>query len=318
MLPATTSLERNDIGHATLEGHLIAMQKVTEPNAEARDDYAIFSGLAELLGTREAYTEGLDERGWLERLYAESAVRARRVGIDLPSFEAFWHAGLIDLSAQDQPRILLEAFRRDPERHRLSTPSGRIEIFSATVAGFGIADCPGHPVWLEPAEWLGAKLAARYPLHLISDQPARRLHGQLDHSPHSLAGKIDGREPVFLNPADAAARGIVHGQVVEIFNDRGRCLAAAVPSEEIAPGIARLSTGAWFDPGEHGEGGNGPEKHGNPNVLTLDRGASGLSQGCAAQTCLVEVAAYASPPPPVTAHTLPALRAPRGAAPVRG
>ena len=303
----TAAAKHADIGHATLEGHLIAMEKVMEPHGEARDDYAIFTALAERLGIRDSYTEGLDERGWLERLYAETVPRAARAGIELPPFDMFWQAGLIDLSGWDRSRVLLEDFRRDPNKNRLTTPTGRIEIVSDTIAGFGIADCPGHPVWLEPPEWLGAQLAAQFPLHLISDQPQRRLHGQLDHSPHSVAGKIDGREPVFLNREDAAERGIVHGQVVKIFNDRGSCLAAAIPSADIARGVARLSTGAWFDPAE-----NGPEKHGNPNVLTMDRAASGLSQGCAAQTCLVEVVAYKEPLPRVTAHSLPVLRPQHG------
>mgnify|MGYP003353807737 CR=1 FL=1 len=48
-----------------------------------------------------------------------------------------------------------------------------------------------------------------------------------------------------------------------------------------------------------------PERHGNPNVLTLDVGASGLSQGCIAQTCLVEVEAWTEPLPPITAHSPP-------------
>lgn len=115
-------------------------------------------------------------------------------------------------------------------------PTGKIEIWSDTIAGFGIADCPAHPVWLEPPEWLGAKLAVLYPLHLISDQPAWRLHSQLDHSAYSMAGKIDGREQVYLNDVNAAERGIVYGKVVEVFNDRSRCLAAAVPSPDMTLG----------------------------------------------------------------------------------
>jgi biotin/methionine sulfoxide reductase len=305
VLPATTSLERNDIGFATREGHLIAMEQVNPPLDQARDDFRIFAGLAERLGSADAYTEGLDERGWLERLYTESAVRAARAGLTLPPFAEFWEQGLLDLSAADRPVVMLEEFRADPEAHRLTTPSGRIEIFSERIAGFGLADCPGHPVWLAPAEWLGGEGAARHPLHLISDQPVRRLHGQLDHSPHSLAGKIDGREPVYLNPHDAAARGIRAGQVVELFNDRGRCLAAAILSEDIAPGVARLSTGAWFDPEDDGAAEGGLEKHGNPNVLTLDHPASALSQGCAAHSCLVDVVPYLATPPMVTAHGVP-------------
>ena len=69
------------------------------------------------------------------------------------------------------------------------------------------------------------------------------------------------------------------------------------------PGVARLATGAWFDPDWE----TGLEKHGNPNVLTLDVGASGFSQGCSAQTCLVEIKRAANYVPEITAFTLPDL-----------
>lgn len=312
VLPATTSLERNDIGSATREGYMVAMRRAVPPAGEARDDYTIFADLAQRLGHGATFTEGLDEMGWLARLYEESRGRAKAAGLDLPAFREFWAAGLLPLSGHAGPVTMLEAFRADPAAHPLRTPSGRIEVGSARIAGFGLRDCPGYAVWREPREWLGSAEAARYPLHLLSDQPARRLHSQLDASGYSLAGKVAGREPVYLHPDDAAARGIAEGDVVELFNDRGRCLAGARLTERIMPGVVRLATGAWFDPDRQG----GPEKHGNPNVLTLDVGASGFSQGCIAQTCLVEMRRYPGEPPQVTAFTLPTFvaRPSRGAA----
>ena len=68
-----------------------------------------------------------------------------------------------------------------PTAHPLPTPSGRIEIFSATIAGFGYADCPGHPVWLPPTRSAGR---AAHPLQLVANQPATRLHSQLDFGGH--------------------------------------------------------------------------------------------------------------------------------------
>jgi len=301
VLPATTSLERDDIGFATREGYFIAMRQAVAPHREARDDFWIFDQLARRLGVNEDYAEGLDASGWLRRLYDENRPRAEKAGVALPDFDSFWEAGLVDLSPDDRPHIMHEDFRRDPVAHPLHTASGRIEIFSERIASFDLPDCPGHPVWLEPHEWLGHERAARYPLHLLSDQPTRRLHSQLDHSPYSRAGKVAGREPVYLNPEDAAARGIADGQLVELFNDRGRCLAGAVLSADIMPGVARLATGAWFDPGED------IERGGNPNVLTLDRGASELSQGCIAQTCLVDVRPAVGAPPQLRGYELPEL-----------
>lgn len=306
VLPATTSLERNDIGFATREGQLVAMKRIDEAVGEARNDFDIFADIAGEMGRREAYTEGLDERGWLVRLYEESRARAAAAGIELPGFDSFWQQGMVDLSAHAGPVVMLEAFRADPVANPLGTPSGRIELFSEKVAGFGYADCPGHAVWLEPFEWLGAPRAATYPFHLVSDQPVRRLHSQLDPSPHSREGKVAGREPVRINPDDAAARGIADGDVVRVFNDRGACLAGAVISPDIAPGVLKLSTGAWFD-WQRRPGDAPVERHGNPNAVTLDRGASSLSQGCVAQTCLVDVEPYRGEVPPVRAFDLPEL-----------
>jgi biotin/methionine sulfoxide reductase len=300
-LPATTSLERNDIGCATREGYYIAMRRALGPLGEARDDYVIFAELARALGTESDFTEGRSPEAWLERLYADNAERLQPLGVELPPFDEFWERGFIDLGEHDAPHVMHADFRRDPEAHPLSTPSGKIEIFSERIAGLGLSDCPGYPVWREPFEWLGHADAGRFPLHLLSDQPRRRLHGQLDPGPHSRAGKVAGREPVYLNTGDAAVRGIRTGDVVELFNQRGRCLAGALVTDDVMPGVARLATGAWFDP--QGD----LDINANPNSLTLDRGTSSFSQGCSAQTCLVEVRRHLGVAPRVSAYEPPAF-----------
>jgi biotin/methionine sulfoxide reductase len=303
VLPATTTLEREDVGFSRRESHVIAMPRVKDPPGEARDDYAVFAALAARLGAEQAFTGGRSVRDWLRHLYEDGREQAARAGVRLPPFDAFWQAGAARIEAEGPvPQVMLGEFRADPARHPLRTPSGRIEIFSERIAGFGLPDCPGHPVWLEPQEWLGAPLARRFPLHLLSDQPATRLHSQLDPSPHSQAGKVAGRQPISIHPEDAAARGIADGEVVRVFNARGACLAGARVTDAVRPGVVRLSTGAWYDPDP-----DGPERHGNPNALTLDLPASELSQGCSAQTCLVEVERWGGEPPPVRAHDLPAL-----------
>lgn len=307
VLPATTSLERDDIGYGTREPYVIAMKKARPPIGEARDDYAIFNALAQRLGVEQQHSEGrASTQEWLEHLYEEARAKSAKAGVELPAYAEFWDAGLAEAKGENREPVMLAAFRADPEKNRLKTPSGKFEIFSETIASFGYDDCPGHATWLEPAEWLGSKVAERYPLHMLSDQPADKLHSQLDHSPHARATKIKGRQPVTLHPDDAAARGIADGDLVRVFNDRGACLAAARLSDRIRQGVVRLSTGAWFDPADQGS--NMPlEKHGNPNALTLDIGASKLSQGCIAQTCLVEIARHDGPAPAVTAHQPPAF-----------
>ena len=308
VLPATTSLERDDIGFATREGLYIAMKRAVPAHGEAKDDHAIFAEIAEHLGIRSAFTEDLGVSQWLVRLYEENAARVRDLGVELPPFDTFWERGILDLSSHDRPHVMHEDFRRDPVAHRLRTPSGKIEIYSEKIAGFGLADCPGHPVWLEPFEWLGHESAARFPLHLLSDQPERRLHSQLDHSPYSRAGKISGREPIYLNTLDAKQRGIETGDLVSVYNERGRSLAGALVTDDMMPGVVRLATGSWYDR-QHADsrssGGAGFDNNANPNSLTLDRGASSFSQGCSAQTCLVEVERFVGEPPSVSVYEPP-------------
>jgi biotin/methionine sulfoxide reductase len=302
VLPATTTLERDDISFATREGFYVAMRAALPAHAEARNDHQIFAALAARLGVHEAFSEGLDQAQWLRRMYSENREKVAALGVALPPFEEFWQQGYIALSPHDKPHVMHQGFRADPVRHKLDTPSGKIEIFSEHIASMKLPDCPGFPVWREPFEWLGAPLAAQYPLHLLSDQPERRLHSQLDHAPHSQAGKVAGREPVYLNVADAAARGIANGDLVALFNARGRCLAGAIVTADVMPGVARLATGAWCDLGP-----DGLDRNANPNTLTLDRGASSFSQGASAQTCLVEAVRFQGPVPEVRSYQPPEL-----------
>jgi biotin/methionine sulfoxide reductase len=320
VLPATVTLERDDLGGSPHDGALVAMRRVVAPHGEARSDHAIFADLAGALGTGARFTEGRDEMGWLRHLYDGWRARVAALGHSPPpAFDRFWEAGVVEGLPAEEGLVLLEAFRADPARAPLATPSGRIEIFSEAVAAFGYKECPGHPAWLPPAEWLGSPLAARFPLHLIANNPTTRLHGQLDTGAVSQAAKVNGREPIRLHPEDAAARGIRSGDVVRVFNDRGACLAGAVVSDAVRPRVVQLATGAWYDPLDPADP-DTPCVHGNPNVLTFDRGTSPLAQGCAGQHALVEVERWTGPLPPVRAHAPPPIEvrpgwSPRAAAP---
>ena len=304
VLPATSTLERNDIGASSRDRYIMAMQQAVEPVGDSRNDFDIFSDLADRLGFREQFTEGRDETEWLRHLYNVSRQQAAKKRIELPDFDEFWEQGYVETPEPSKHFVLFEDFYQDPDANPLGTKSGKIEIFSETIAGYDYDDCPGHPVWLEPQEWLGGERAEQFPLHLISNQPMTRLHGQLDDGKFSVENKVNGREPVALNPGDAKARGIEDGDIVRVFNDRGALLAGAVLSDDVSSGVIRLSTGAWYDPAEPGRPGS-LEKHGNPNVLTPDRGTSRLAQGPIAHSALVEVERFDEDAPPVTAFVTP-------------
>lgn len=308
VLPATTTLERDDLAASSLDTFMLAMHKTIEPVGEARNDHRIFAALAERLGCGEQFTAGRSEREWLEFLYAQWGKRAVRAGAPVPEFDEFWQTGHVVLPDRSQGFVFLGDFRADPVKHKLGTPSGRIEIFSDEIAGFAYDDCPGHPTWMEPAEWLGGELAQQFPLHLISNQPRTRLHSQYDNGSYSQASKIQGREPVRINPRDADRRGIRDGDVVRLFNDRGACLAGAVVTGQVMPGVVQLATGAWFSPAETRAGdARAFCVHGNPNVLTRDAGTSKLAQGPTAQTCLIQMEKFEGPLPPLGAFDLPVV-----------
>ena len=55
-------------------------------------------------------------------------------------------------------------------------------------------------------------------------------------------------EPVWINPVDAAARGIKNGDIVMVFNERGDVLGGACVTERIMPGVIYQDHGARYDP----------------------------------------------------------------------
>jgi biotin/methionine sulfoxide reductase len=303
VVPSTTAYERDDYSGSRNDPLFMAMPALTEPYAESRDDYATFAALAEKLGFAEQFTEGRTARQWLAHLYDKWSA-----GLDfaVPPFEEFWRLGRLRLPTE--PGLtLLDSFRADPVAYRLGTPSGRIEIFSEEIDGFGYEDCAGHPKWYEPTEWLGGPRAADYPLHLLANQPASRLHSQLDGGATSQASKVRQREPIRMHPTDAVRRALADGDVVRVFNDRGACLAGVLIDDRLRPDVVQLSTGAWFDPQDPSD----PDAmciHGNPNVLTDDVGTSSLAHGCTGAHVLVEVEKFDGALPPVRAHEPPVIR----------
>lgn len=283
VFPATTPYEREDIGRSNLDDYLINMPQLIPPVGDARNDYDIFAGLAERLGTRDAFTEGRDTEGWLRHLYGGFKQAADNDGIEVPSFDELRERNWVKLPIRNEAadKSFLRKFREDPTGCALNTPSGKIEIFSETVDGFDYADCPGHPVWLPPAEWLG-NATDDTPLHLVSPQPGDKLHSQME----CALSDVDGARPetLIIHPQDAEARGIADGDLVRVFNARGACRARAHVSETIKLRVVALPTGTWY-----GDSNQNIDADGNPNVLTPDVGTSRLGQGSSAHTALVSV-----------------------------
>ena len=285
VFPATTSYEREDIGKANGgDNYIFHMPKLIEPVGESKNDYTIFSELSQKLGFHKEFTEGKNDDEWIEHLYNEFQVFMEKSGTQCPSLDELKDKSWITLpvAGKEFASKPFQEFRKNPEESPLQTPSGKIEIFSEKIDSFGYSECPGHPIWIEPDEWLGSNLTENFPYHLVSPQPNDKLHSQLECAIADIPNERP--TPIMINQEDAKELNVKSGNIIRIYNMRGSCLARAQISDEIKKGVLSLPTGAWFDTDEEGI-----EQQGNPNVLTFDKGTSRLGQGPSAHTTLVNI-----------------------------
>lgn len=278
VLPATSTLERNDLssGGTYSNDKIYAMRQVIQPYGESLDDFEIFRKLAELFNVEDKFTDGLSFDEILKRAYKASSAT-------LP-FDDFWQAGvaLLPVPQEANQWVRHGDFYQDPDNFPLHTTSGKIELYCQDIANFEVKDCPPMPTFLEPFEYLGN--AKSNQVHVVSPHPYMRVHSQLANSDVRKHENVQGRQYVLINDLDAQKRGIRSGQLVEIFNERGRVIAGAKVSDQIMPGVISLEEGAWVQFDSQGRC-NG----GSINVLTSSQASSDLSQATSANTCLAYI-----------------------------
>jgi anaerobic dimethyl sulfoxide reductase subunit A len=253
VLPATTFWERNDV-HVPWSGaghYAIYMRQAIEPMYECRNDIDIFSDLAKRLGI-EGYNDKT-EAEWLREFTHDS----------IGDFDAFTEQGVARFPAP-RDAVAFAAQIRDPENNRFNTPSGKIEVYSTTLAAkpdlYGLGVMPPIPTWIAPP---GPD--AMFPLMLCSPKSRARTHSTHGNQP-GLA-RVDP-DDVWLNTGDARTRGIANGQRVRIFNGQGATVLPALVTDRIAPGVVSIKEGAWFTPDD-----SGTDTTGCANVLAVDRSA---------------------------------------------
>jgi len=311
VLPTATTFEQNDIeGLGDYSARFIyPLHKVVDPLFESKPTFDIFATIAERLGYGLKFTEGKSNMDWIQSFYNAALEQAGSKAIKIPDFKTFWESGSyveFDVPESAKKWVRHAEFREDPLLEPLGTATGKIELYCKALEKMGYDDCPPHATWFEPIEWLGSKKAKQYPLHLLSPHPKDRLHSQANHVA-SLRKKyaIKDREPIWMSTKDADARGIKHGDLVRVFNDRGEVLAGAYVTDRLRAGVVRLREGGWYDPKEPGKAGS-LCKYGHVNVLTIDKGSSKLAQATIAHSALVQVEKFAGAVPQVTAFDPPA------------
>ena len=281
VLGATTTLERNDISSAGTYSidKVYAMKQVVAPQHDALDDFEIFRRLAELFGVEYAFTEGKTPMDYVKDAYAASTASKHT------PFEKFWADGMarIPVPPEAHKWVRHGDFRADPEKNPLHTHSGKVEMYSTTIAKMDIPDMPPMPTWQEPGEYLGN--AKKGQVHVVSPHPYWRLHSQLNNS-EKLRKRytVQTREPLTISVQDAKANGIRDGDLVELHNARGALVVGARVSDKIMPGVVSLYEGAWPQLDSKGRCNNGLV-----NFLTSSRGSSGLTQATTANTCIASI-----------------------------
>ncbi len=280
LLPVCTQFEMWGLEDGWKYGEeVIMMQKLFEPPYETKSDYQICSELAERLGVKDQYTEGKDEKGWIE--WAVEEYRRTRFP-NVPKFDEFVETNIGVYSVPvSNPQIAFEDFRNDPEKFPLKTPSGKIEIFSKTLFDMNDPEyIPPIPKYIQEWESPFGKEAEQFPLQAIGHHYMPRVHSTHDNNDWTNEAFP---QRVFINPIDALSRGIKEGDEVKIFNDRGVIIIPCRITKRILPGVINIPQGAWWTPDE-----NGIDRRGNINVLTSERWTP-LAFGNAQHTTMVQV-----------------------------
>ena len=286
LLPDCTASEQMDFALDASCGNMsyvIFNDQVIKPRFECKTIYEMTSELAKRLGVEQQFTEGRTQEEWMQHLYAQS----REAIPELPTFEEFRKQGIFKKRDPQGHHVAYKAFREDPQANPLTTPSGKIEIYSQALADIAATwELPEGdvidplPIYTPGFESYQDPLNKQYPLQLTGFHYKSRVH--------STYGNVDVlkaacRQEMWINPLDAQKRGINNGDKVRIFNDRGEVHIEAKVTPRMMPGVVALGEGAWYDPDA-----KRVDKGGCINVLTTQR-PSPLAKGNPSHTNLVQV-----------------------------
>lgn len=278
ILPATSVFEgENMIGSWAGSNYYLKHNQVIRPFFECRFEWDWLKEVAEKLGVFDEFTAGMPElRQWLEENYRIM----RETEPELPDYETFSREGGWQYRKQIKT-VAFETEIQNPEQFPFPTPSGKIEIFSKRLYDYQQEDISAIPRYMPCAEGPEDPLKERFPLQLVGWHTRRRCHSIHDNNEWQEEVEAPG---LWMNPKDAEERGIVQGELVEVFNSRGCVRIPAVVTERIRQGVAAMAQGAWYTPDK-----DGVDTRGSINVLTSAAHPTPICKGNPQHTNLVEV-----------------------------
>lgn len=238
VLPATSQLEHTDLHKAYGHTHVQYNAATIPPLGESKSNWEVMGLLARTMGFDEPWLHQSADEVIDEVLTATAVHNPALRGITLARLQ------------QGQPLPLALAPTPPFSNGHFPTPSGKVEIYSQTLADEGIDPVPG---WVEPPrdESLTGDVPALPPLALVSAASHHFVSSSLANVPSLLAR--EGAPILEIHPIDAAVRGITTGDTVIVENQRGWCRLRAVVSDTVRPGVAASPKGHWA---KHNDGRN--------------------------------------------------------------
>jgi anaerobic selenocysteine-containing dehydrogenase len=248
VLPATTQLEQLDVMFSWGHFYLSLNQPAMAPLGEAVPNTELFRRLARVMGFDDPFFQRSDAQMVQESLDWSHPALA---GITLELLQAKGYARL-QVGTPDSYAPHAEG--------NFPTPSGKCE-FRSSLAANGNIVLPlfrqgseefksGEPVeplptYIPPNESpaTNRELAQKYPLNLLSPKSHAFLNSSYGNLPEQL--KHAGEQTLLIHPQDASRRGIAHGAVVRVFNDRGAFEAVAMVTDDVMPGVVVAPLGYW-------------------------------------------------------------------------
>jgi anaerobic selenocysteine-containing dehydrogenase len=227
VLPATSQLGQLDLHKGYGHRYVQLNPPAIEPRGEARSNWDVMRGLAAALGFTEPWLRAPAEEVIREVL---DATRAKNPLLRDVTWERLIAEGTIPYRFDEVPLVPFED-------RRFPTPSGKVELYSERMTGWGVDPLPEHV----PAAELAAHDDGR--LVLLSGAAHHFVSSSLANVPKLQ--RLEGTPYIEINPSDAAARGIGHGDDVLVENERGSCRLRAVVTDDVPPGVAVSPKGQW-------------------------------------------------------------------------
>ncbi|MDO8567755.1 MAG: molybdopterin-dependent oxidoreductase [Dehalococcoidales bacterium] len=278
-----------------LANYFMYRQKCVDPPGECKSSEWVWVQIARRLGLAEQYSPRLanvSDRNWddtIEALHKEAygkwAVKSEIAALKPPTWEEFQKKPIFRYEIKEPYYPFKEDVQKGENPFR-GTDSGKIELYNKGLAK-GPAYLAGKEFFPGSGKFYGpgnlpamAQMATggkdnfysddsrKYPLLLSSPHSVYRVHSFLDNQPWLKEDCY--RHAVWMNVADARARGIKDNEAVRVFNDVGEMVIPAYVTSKIVPGTVCLFHGGWYMAGKEKTAlmPDGIDRRGSSNLLT--------------------------------------------------